>query len=315
MRFIFHVGAHKTGSTLIQSTAYGSFAKDSIAPIFRSGRNAIIDASDPLSTAFAVALDNSYVNQHKFDEAVSALDHLIRAVPGDLATAVYSNENIFGALGHNEAFYDRAVNALSVIKASMIDAPEFILYVRAQPDWLISWFAQYSPLKRCVDEFGDTITFLDFLNMVDLESLSWLALAERIVSVFGEKSLTVVPFELIQKRGAQGYLDDFSKRTLASSPLPIGVYSHHRRGMSARDIAILHAIKPYIKPKEIGNFSLFLESLPNHGDEGRAYDLPQIFKDALLEAHLEGNREVFARFVPDEHADLIGCYQPATRTC
>jgi len=189
MRLVLHVGAHKTGTTLIQQ-------------VMRQRRKALLDHGvfftehqDPL------ALEVRLLN------AIRAMSDIPNPGPGigkrfaryfQLVREVGENSNCANALMTSEellgyslprsaeevdtvpSLYGNAGVALRVIADnSGMDDVLPVIYIREQASWLESQFRER--VKN-----GGSHSFEEFLAYTDLSKLSWEPVVDEIRSIFGQ---------------------------------------------------------------------------------------------------------------------------------
>lgn len=213
MRLIFHLGVHKTGSTLIQENlsenvpalrAQGFYYANVEMPrvILRQRRHLralqYVDRETPVPDALVP------VNAALREAAASAGAH----------TILISEENRIGLPLYDEVrlakdrlqFYPLAHTCLSaVLRGLEMLETRLILYHRRFESLLPSLYSE------ALRNLSTELTFDDFLKQVDFESLDYEALYGRIRRGAAHAELVTVPFEAL-KFGAEAHLRDFFVR-------------------------------------------------------------------------------------------------------
>lgn len=189
MRLVLHVGAHKTGTTLIQQ-------------VLRQRRKALLDAGvfftehqDPL--ALEVRLLNAIRAMSDIPNPGPGISarfaryfSLVREVGGNsnAGVAVMSSEELLGySLPRSaeevetvDALYGNAGVACRVIaETSGMDEVIPVLYIRDQAGWLESQFRERIKM-------GGSQSFDEFLSYTDLAKLSWEPVVDQIREAFGQ---------------------------------------------------------------------------------------------------------------------------------
>ena len=189
MRLVLHVGAHKTGTTLIQQ-------------VLRQRRKALLDTGvfftehqDPL--ALEVRLLNAIRAMSDIPNPGPGISKrfaryfsLVRELGGNsnADVAVMSSEELLGySLPRSaeevetiDALYGNAGVACRVIaETSGMDEVIPVLYIREQAGWLESQFRERIKM-------GGSQSFEEFLAYTDLSKLSWEPVVDQIHDAFGQ---------------------------------------------------------------------------------------------------------------------------------
>lgn len=192
---LFHVGAHKTASTFLQSCLRADDAAIADSGVTVVQRARIKDG--PLGEALRLL--------HKGRQPDSALSNLAASTLHELLDTqgrrvLITSEDILGRLsgfyastGPVAEFLVRALPGLRV---------RFLLYTRNQADYLESAYVQYI-------HAGKSLEFSRFLEKFDLARLSWVSILDRLAAVVGADAVKAVPYESIRRLGSPGFYREF----------------------------------------------------------------------------------------------------------
>lgn len=186
-----HVGAHKTGTSLVQRhlerfpETYADhgvefLTRDEMSRLVTWGE-ALVERPDLLRERLAA-----------FQANPSA-----RALFG-------SYENLLGGpfLPGVPGFYPRARRNLAALAEICGDAPtKVFLSIRRPSEFVESWYLQ-------TVHMGSSQTLEEWLAGVDLTSISWRPIVTAMIELFGPDAVEVVDFELVQE-GQGAYLGRF----------------------------------------------------------------------------------------------------------
>jgi hypothetical protein len=187
----FHVGAHKTGTSLIQKFMRAhqlQLLRHRIQYLSRSetdelvGWGALVRDSPELLTA----------------------DLRRRFRRPWVSTVIASHENTVGRPFVRRAahLYPRAASRIDAL-ARVLDPYEakIVLSIRPQAGFLESYYLQ-------TVHQGSHLPFRRWLKGVDLDALSWQPLVDQLVSAFGTERVEILDFQRL-KLGQESYLRDF----------------------------------------------------------------------------------------------------------
>lgn len=305
---VLHLGAHKTASSLIQSTLRVPHTHDPELSAFVSNGCAYIDVASSDFAEFRKdyfpATAPKVTSQVRPDEnslLAAARVTLHRLIEKNKSSEriLYSNENTPGFLSPARPQLFPLREEVNYVFSGLPNVRvKIVIYIREQASWLSSWYSQYSTLKECRDRYGDTLGFLDFINAIELERLLWLDVADY----FAERvdAVELVPFETIKDVGSQEFVDEFSRRFYSGEVFPVGPHSHTREGLSARKLAILHEAKRYMTGPELGLLEVFLGNTIEPRDVDEKIKLPGLFADAMKRHCARSNEAAFDKYVAPE---------------
>jgi hypothetical protein len=173
---LFHVGAHKTGTTTLQARVfprYASVVSRVASPGYRAAATALISATD---------------SEYRPDELRAIIDASSHAT-----SVVVSDELLSGWLWSDPRDRDRTAARLHAL------APDahVLICVRNQRTWLQSFHSTY--VKK-----GGYVSFSRLLEdrvptrRAYFDHARWDTLVETYQRAFGPEQVTVLPYELLQ---------------------------------------------------------------------------------------------------------------------
>ncbi len=199
--FTFHVGAHTTGSRLIQKCLRDhtdALAAAGVRYLPRATASRLVDWGDRLvenRQPFAAAVDDA-LRQPRF------------------ATFLTSHENTIGhpiAADGASGLYPHAAPALQALaELSRPYRQVIVLSVRPQAEFLEAYYLHTLAT-------GNTATFDTWLQTIDLDQLSWLPLHEQLVATFGADAVRVLDYRR-SEQGLGAFLAEFFRLVGIASP-------------------------------------------------------------------------------------------------
>lgn len=190
----YHLGAHKTGSSLLQK-----YMRDNV---------------DLLREEQIYYLSRSEMNDHvgwgkKLLEQPHLLTDRIVEVFTDphYRILVTSHENSLGPPFKPGAahLYPRGPELIGQLSTALRPWPaRVLLYVRAVDEFLESYYLQ-------MIHQGRHLSFDEWLDQLDLGALSWRPVVDALVEHFGPDRVEVVDFHTIH-RGQNAFIADFLRR-------------------------------------------------------------------------------------------------------
>ena len=302
MELVIHCGAHKTGTSSIQSLLF--------------------DNRDVLLTRGTLYIRPEIINR-------SGLVQFLHGVSGTAATGdrirqeikdarkisevervVISHESLFSYAGVYPAadgpLYPTLDHALSLWPQLCLDEifsrQRAIFYVRRQDTFLQSLYLQYL-------SGGMTETFREFRSIVDHRDFSWLRLANSLAGHFGKENLIVRPFELI-KGGWENYITDFFQAIgigFADAP-PHPRVENESFSIPAYYLALL--MYPRMESFKREEFGVRLKKRFPPARFGRVRLISRSYRDLILSDLEDDNRELFSSYIKDFPSDYYsGRYQ------
>jgi hypothetical protein len=231
MPVILHIGAHKTGTSLVQKyfrDRAGDFVNSRVTAVSRSDTNRLIGWGEVLLEKPGRIRRRIEAEQRSEPDAI-----------------VISHENTLGRpfVDGRSAVYPDAAELSKALAAAVdgIDA-RAVFYVRPMADFVESYYLQ------TVHE-GAWHSFEEWFETVDLEQLTWTPVIEAIEDAFGASNTVIGDFTEV-KEGQEEFLRRFMVRTQV--PLPPKVHYKPRRNASVSQVGleIARSINPHLQTRE-----------------------------------------------------------------
>jgi hypothetical protein len=266
-----HVGAHKTGTTVLQKYLAEHEAELRGQGVYYLRRSQLARYAgwgerlieDPAPLAKRL---------RKF-----RVDPRFRVLIG-------SNENLMGRpfprKSDGRLYPHAARNAEALSKALRGTGCKIVLTVRPPHDFLESYYLQTVHQGR--DE-----SFERWLNRVDLTALSWRPMISSLQEVFGRKRVIVADFRLI-KQGQEVYLRHLLTRIDPKWKLPISYAESRNRSISERGLQMALATNQHLATgAERAALRRFLQTHFSNTDFPRPVLLGEERRAALWEHYRE----------------------------
>ena len=227
-KVIFHVGAHKTATSLVQKYLRDKpedFAPFGVRYISRS-------------------CANDYVGWGSILEKSPQLirNRVAKELSMEGTKIVFaSHENTIGKpfVKGVEGLYPRAHKNLLALKNALDKYDvSIVLSIRPQLEFLQSYYLQ-------TVHQGGYATFSEWTSKLSIDTLSWLPVINSIRDVFGEHSLTLIDFREI-KAGQKEFLKMFFQRVDSSIKLKPDYRPHRNPSISEQGLKIALAANPYL---------------------------------------------------------------------
>ncbi len=266
-KIVAHLGAHKTATSLVQK-----YFKDKQKYYKRKGVHFITrrDISPYISWGQVVVRDPSSL-------ASGIAEQTKRSNAGVI---LFSNENALGQpLQKRPGLYPSAKEIIPAIAKSLQNYDVRIAYtIRPQWEFLESYY-----LQRVHQ--GYFLSFNQFLEGVDLESLYWEPLIESLRAEFGQENVNVQDFGLI-RQGQSAYLSEFIQRNISPEIVPDLDYDTvHNASLSDRGLQIALRINPLLKDGETSVVRKFLQKHFSNLTEPRPKLMAEAMKETLKERY------------------------------
>jgi hypothetical protein len=176
-KLFFHIGAHKTGTTLLQN----------ILELFKDDMQKMDLCYDSEWGHLLVeSLSRKSFDRSDLLSLKEAFRERCRMISE--TTIVFSNENFFGDPFKNYENFSKIAHGLREVTEGF--ETHLVMGVRRQDTFVESLYHQY------VKQGGDK-NLEDFADMTDFLSFDWWSLTEVCRRLFGEKQIHVFPFEMI----------------------------------------------------------------------------------------------------------------------
>lgn len=295
---VLHLGAHKTGTSLIQKYLRdrpAELARMRLTFLTRSTTNDVLgwgmkplEAPERLREAVHKAAGSRVILKHRVP--------LPRALPliagGPVRTVVVSHENALGRpfLDDTPGLYPRAAQRLGGIVDALSDHRlRLVYYIRSQAQFLESYYLQ-------MIHQGSSATFREWLSGIDLDAVSWSPLVETLAAAVGEDNLVVKDFATV-KQGQNSFLDDFLRTCDQRLNPHVDYPAARNRSVSERGLTFALAMNPWLETEaERKAARVWLQTHFNNTTGPR----PVLFSDtesaALRERYDAENAELLKRF-------------------
>lgn len=266
MAIIFHVGAHKTGTSLIQKyfrDRFPDFDEGAIANIGRGDANHLIGWGDML------------INHP--DRLQSRLEDELQGQPENV---ILSHECALGKpFGKRAGIYPKTKRNAKALH-SVIET------VGATEDVKIAFYVR--PVSSFVESFylqmvhqGAFDTFEKWYEQIDIDSLSWMPSIEALDSVFGEENVLIGDFNEIRD-GQENYLATFMQRTGIRAPETIDYTPRRNFSVSSLGLEIALNINPHLEtPRQRKAMRKFMQDNFSNATGERAKPMPQHIRDEI----------------------------------
>jgi len=294
----FHVGAHKTATTYMQSSLRSNrerlaacnidfvdlWARQPAERLYRRSLTLSIESGSPESRDLS-------------DLATNLRDIVTDASPSRHSLAVLSFENMLGSydLTRGPAPYPYAAAAAQHIVDAFPDSDiQLFFSIRSLDRFLESGYLQRVVTRR------ETRKFEQYVSEVDLEALSWIRVVRALESVVGAENLTLWEYESFFSAEAEIWRDLLNSddpKSLLVSPA-----KKSNSSLSAKGLKYMRSINRVATPADARRFRRFVKA--TFGLE-KGQKSPRLLDDARREMLLkqyERDR--------DELGDLLGRSPP-----
>ena len=292
-----HLGAHKTGTSLLQKyleVRTDEVAKMRVAVITRSQSSDLLGWGEPVRQ-HPERLRHALIAAGKPRGDRAGKRKLSRAAAALLrrpATVILSNENALGRPFTEgvPGLYPNAADCADALARSVGDLePRVVYYLRSQEQFLESYYLQ-------TVHQGGTATFADWYSKLDPSAVSWVPVIEAIVNAFGPDRLVLRDFEEI-RAGQNAFIEAFL-RSCDPRLSPTVDYSALRNiSISQRGLDLALAMNPLLESsKERHQVRVFLQRHFNNTTSPRPILLSDIEKDDLRDRFAAENRDLIRRY-------------------
>lgn len=245
---VLHLGAHKTGTSLIQKYLRdrpAELARMRLTFLTRTTTNEVVgwgmkplEAPERLRDAVRQAAGARVILGHRVP--------LPRALPwiagGAVRTVVVSHENALGRpfVEGTAGLYPRAEQRLGgIVGALQGHRLRLVYYLRSQAQFLESYYLQ-------MIHQGSSATFREWLSDIDLDAISWAPLVETLAEAVGHDNLVVKDFAEI-KRGQNRFLEDFLRTCDHRLDPHVDYPDARNRSVSDRGLKFALAMNPWLE--------------------------------------------------------------------
>jgi hypothetical protein len=255
---VFHVGAHKTGTSLIQK-----YMRDNVS-VLRQHRIYYLSRSAM----------NDYVGWG--DKLRRDPDPLARKMRNMLAipwfkVLIASHENTLGRplVKGGAHLYPRAPEIIDALgRLLRPHRPKIFLSIRPQEQFLESNYLQ------SIHQGGHQ-AFQAWLDRVDLDAVSWAPVVDKLCETFGREHVEIVDFRRI-KHGQQAYVNHFFTRIDPRYAFKVEYAPMRNPSISGKGLRMALAANPHLRTGE--QRKLMRVFLQKHFSNVR-YPRPVLFSD------------------------------------
>ena len=241
-RVVLHVGAHKTGSSLVQK-----FLRDNRKALSGSGIHYIPRSDMNTLVGWGKALhDKPELLRTRLEEVTA----------GRAGVALASHENTLGrpfVPGTPGLYPDGPRNAKAL--GQILDGLDYtvVVYIRPQADFVESYYLQ------SLHE-GGTQTFAEWTEeMIVAESLSWQPLIDALEESLGPERVVVKDFREIQ-HGQEEFLRRFFTAIGVDPGIPLSYAPVRNPSISEKGMQMALAVNPLLtQPRQRKAVRVFLQ--------------------------------------------------------
>lgn len=293
-----HLGAHKTGTSLLQK-----YMRDRPSEMLRMRTVSVPRAVNRVLIGWGRAPRD---HPERLRDAILTAARGVDRFPGRgglsrTATAllgvpklvVLSNENAMGRpfdkSGSSPLYPSAAACAQGLAKSVGDLHPRIVYYIRSQDEFLESYYLQ-------TVHQGGTATFAEWLAQIDTSAISWLPVVEALADAFGEDRLVVHDFAEI-RRGQNSYIASFLHSCEPSLSPTIDYEVLHNPSLSQRGLDLALAMNPLLRTAEERHQArLFLQEHFSNASGQRPHLLSDDEKARLHERYGSENRSILTRY-------------------
>lgn len=274
---VAHLGAHKTATSLIQryfKAKSRHYKKQGIFFITREQVSPYISWGDRV------------VNEgDAFEDFLTASARKTRA-----KTILFSNENMMGKpLPKRKGLYPKhepVIKAFKTVTASF--DTKIVFGIRPQVDFLQSYY-----LQRIHQ--GGYMTFNQFVDNIDLDTISWRPLVECLQDTFGKDNVTILDFNLI-KNGQIEFIKHFLDVTVGEGIRIDADYDEVvNPSISDRGLHMALRINPLLRKGETGLVRRFLQANFSNVTEPRPVLMSDSLRDRLNDLYAEEYQDLISK--------------------
>ena len=303
MAVFVHMGAHKTGTTLLQNQLKAN------RPALEA--QSVFYLRGPGRHPFWYYWRDG--NKSDFRERRALWRRQFLHAERDHEHVIYSSETMFGTsdLGGTRCLYPRAGETLQALARTLrgLDV-RIIFHVRRQDDFIEATFLnRIQTLATSMHlDHADLLRdqnwadFRAYLGSFDMAGLSWLDLVQRIEAVFGREALILRPFESIA-RGGTAYAHRFMQTFCDPAGLDLTPAVFENRSFSAPALEMFLKEAPRQSYQNLKALRLDLQARFPNTDYPRPTLLTKAERQEILETHAQSNHRLFADWMAPEDQD------------
>ncbi len=295
-----HFGAHKTGTSVIQSAL-----RDRATGLAAAGIG-VIEPRHPVFPEMRLGAANRHLaDDRAARERSKTFKPLVRAAKA-LAqpVVVISHEGLLGpqlprpGSAEGQPLYGSARVRFSALRDATRSPIRAVIYIRGQAGFLRSQYSQW--LKK-----GIVLDFEPWIELIDLDALSWRPIIDAAAETFGRDRVLVKSFSLPAIGMHQHVTEFFSEALHTDVPGGQLEIRNPNISLSATGIRLARAIADVpLEPADRHAVAGFLSKRFAMAEGREPFDpLSQAVKDRLAARYDEENRAIIAEYGPPSDAD------------
>lgn len=228
----FHVGVHKTGTTMLQNFLWDRQAELRRKRVDLIGR---FEMARDVGWGLALVADPGPFARR--------IDEFRQSAETDLL--LISHEEVLGHIfpaGGDGSLYQHVRRNMAAVARFLAPLPtRIVIVLRPQDEFLESYYLQTL-------HSGGTETFEEWLANADLDALSWRPVVTALTDTFGADAVTVLDFRAIRDGQAQfirRYLLALDERLDLDPDYPVA----HNRSLSDKAMRIALGVNPLLRKR------------------------------------------------------------------
>ncbi|WP_139084228.1 hypothetical protein [Nesterenkonia sp. F] len=291
-----HIGAHKTASSLLQTTLRRDGKTLRERGLTRVHRRAI------LKSEFHESIRDTIQHGGKPNNLERDRESFLSLLEGKSDNVLMTTEDFFETFNHPR-FYQHIRDCLEYV-CEIVGGNDIkvILYVRNQVDYIESMFMQHVHLGHDRRLEGFISKYMGF-------DLSWKRVLDDIASVIGRENVVAVPYESIKRVGATSFYQTFLSELGISDVSDLEIAQDESEGRSANrsysqdafDIASV--INPLLDKDGRNTLRKFLQQKYSTATHPRAVLISDEQRDEIRDRIREDNENLFSEYLSDWEAD------------
>lgn len=291
-----HIGAHKTASSLLQTTLRRDGKVLRERGLTRVHRQAILKSDFHESIREVIQHGGNPDNIERDRESFQGL------LEGKSDNVLMTTEDFFETFNHPR-FYQYVRDCLNyVCEIVGHNDIKVILYVRGQADYIESMFMQHVHLGHDRRLEGFISKYLGF-------DLSWKRVLDDISSVVGRENVVAVPYESIKRVGATSFYQTFLSELGVSDVSDLEVAQDEGEGRSANRsysqdaFEIASVVNPLLDKDGRNTLRKFLQQKYSTATHPRAVLISDEQRNEIRDRVREDNENLFAEYLSEWEAD------------
>jgi hypothetical protein len=229
---VYHVGAHKTGTSLVQS-----YLAENRRPLRKQN---VTYLARPMLENWVRGLDGDSDNPGGLSQK---LREVFQTRPGGVVIGSYENTIGPPFTTKRPGLYPRTQQRAEALRELLSDySTKILLGIRPQSGFVESYYIQ-------TVQQGGYETFPEWFGKLDLEQLSWRPVVDVLVSTFGSDAVEVIDFNTI-RNGALAYLRSFLDRVDPDVQIDEAEAPRDNASLSDKGLRIALAANPHLTDKD-----------------------------------------------------------------